>query len=247
MIFLSKFTCRTRLISTLLSLNKMPLLQSNTLLALSWLCLQCSHSNDSTKNKKCCSSCQAWRDGLAPLSAKGGTSEAAASDVGLVNDDATCLDKNGPPNNASPRRGGSLTKSRGKTKRKCGGGGGGVAGSGVGKGSEGGVVSGGGSGRGGGHNVGGDCGSGGHGYGRGGDGGGNGGGKGGGESGRGGSRGRGCATKAAVATLLWQHCSVTVTVMVARSVGRGCSGGKRGGERCIGSGRGRGHGDNGVR
>jgi hypothetical protein len=212
MVFLSKFACQTRrdLSNLLPSLNKMPLLRSDTLLASSWLCLWCSHSNDSTKNKKRCSLCQAWRDGLAPLSAKGGTSGAAASDVRLVDDDATCLDKNGPPNNASPRRGGSLTKSRGGTKRKCGSGGGGVGGGGIGKSSEGGVVSGGGSGGGGGNNVGGDYGGGGHGHGcgRGGDGGGQGGGegggegggKGGGESGCGGVHGHGCATKAAVAT-----------------------------------------------
>ena len=67
--------------------------------------------------------CQAWRwrVGLAPLSAKGGTSTsgAASSDVGLVNNDATCHDENGPPNNASPCRDRSPTKSRGGTKRKC--------------------------------------------------------------------------------------------------------------------------------
>jgi hypothetical protein len=72
---------------------------------------------------------QAWRDGLAPLSAKGSTSTSraaaldvglinAASDIRLVNDDASCHDENGPPNTASPRRGGSPTKSRGGTKRK---------------------------------------------------------------------------------------------------------------------------------
>jgi hypothetical protein len=63
--------------------------------------------------------CQAWRDGLVPLSAKGGTSTSgvAASDVGLIDDDASCHDENGTPNNSSPRRGGSPTKSRG-TKRK---------------------------------------------------------------------------------------------------------------------------------
>ncbi len=86
--------------------------------------------------------CQAWRDGLAPMSAKdsASTSGAAASDVGLVDDDVTCHDKNGLPNNASPCRGRSLTKSRVRTKRKCGSGGGGVGGSGIGKGGEGGVV-----------------------------------------------------------------------------------------------------------
>ncbi len=63
-----------------------------------------------------CSSCRAWRDGLATLSAKGGgtsTSGTASSDVGPVDDDATCRDKNDPPNKASPRRGGSPMKSRG--------------------------------------------------------------------------------------------------------------------------------------
>jgi hypothetical protein len=103
MIFSSKFACRTRRDSPLPSLNEMLLLQSATSLALLWLCHRCSHSNDSNTNKKCCFSCQAWRDGLAPLSAKGGTltSGAAASDIGLVDDDASCHDENGPPNNAS--------------------------------------------------------------------------------------------------------------------------------------------------
>ena len=99
----------------------MPLLRSATLLASSWPCQRCSHSNDSSRNKKRCSLCRAWRDGLAPLSAKGGgtsTSGAAASlsDAGLVGDDATSHDENGPPNNASPRRDRSPTK-RGE-KRK---------------------------------------------------------------------------------------------------------------------------------
>jgi hypothetical protein len=99
----------------------MLLLQSAALLASTWLCHQCSHSNDSSRNKKCCSSCRAWRDGIAPLSAKGsGTlmSGAAASDVRLVgNNDTTCRYENGPPNNASPCKDGSLTKSRSRTKR----------------------------------------------------------------------------------------------------------------------------------
>ena len=101
----------------------MPLLRSATLLASSWPCQRCSHSNDSSRNKKCCSLCWAWRDGLAPLSAKGGgtsTSGAAASlsNAGLVGNDAICHDENGPPNNASPCRDGSPMKSRGGTKRK---------------------------------------------------------------------------------------------------------------------------------
>jgi hypothetical protein len=94
------------------SLNEMPTLQSATLLASSWLCLQCRHSNNSNTNRKHCSSCQAWRDGLAALSAKGNTSTsgAAASDTGLVGDDASCHDKNGVPNIASPCRDGSQPK-----------------------------------------------------------------------------------------------------------------------------------------
>jgi len=49
---------------------------------------------------------------LAPLSAKGGMSTlgAAASNVGLVDDNATCQHENGAPNNASPHKGGSLKK-----------------------------------------------------------------------------------------------------------------------------------------
>jgi hypothetical protein len=93
----------------------MPSLQSTTLLASLWPCHRCNHSNDSSRNKKRCFSCQAWRAGLAPLSAKGGgtsTPGAAVSNVGLADDDATYCDKNGPPNNASPCRDGSLTKSR---------------------------------------------------------------------------------------------------------------------------------------
>ena len=101
-------------------------MRSDTLLALSWLCNRCSHLNDSSRNKKRSSLCQAWRNGLAPLSAKGGgtsakgggtlPSGAAVSDVGLVSDDATCHDENGPPNNASPRRDRSPTKRGGKRK-----------------------------------------------------------------------------------------------------------------------------------
>ena len=105
------------------SLNKMPTLQSDTLLALLWPCHRCSHSNDSNRNKKRCSSCRAWRDGLAPLSAKGGGTltlgeAASASDVGLIDNNTTCHNENGPPNNASPRGNGIPTKSRGGMKRK---------------------------------------------------------------------------------------------------------------------------------
>ena len=94
------------------SLNEMPMLQSTTLLVSLWLCHQCSHLNDSNRNRKRYSLCKAWRDGLAPLSAKGGTSMsgAASSDIGFVDDDATCHDENGAPNNVSPHKGGSPTK-----------------------------------------------------------------------------------------------------------------------------------------
>ncbi len=109
----------TRPFSHLPSLNEMPLLQSATLLPSLWLCHRCRHSNDLNTKRKLYFSCQAWMDGLAPLSAKGGTSTlgAAASNVGLVDDNASCHDKNGVPSNAFPCRGGSPTKSRG-TKRK---------------------------------------------------------------------------------------------------------------------------------
>jgi hypothetical protein len=104
--------------SHLPSLNVMPTLQSATLPASSWLCLQCRHLNNSNMNRKRCSLCWAWRDGLAPLSAKGGraTLGAAASNVGLVNNNASCHKKNGAPNNASPCRGGSPMKRGNKRK-----------------------------------------------------------------------------------------------------------------------------------
>ena len=43
---------------------------------------------------------------------------AAASDVGLIDDDTTCHEENDPPNNTPPCSNGSPTKSRGGTKRK---------------------------------------------------------------------------------------------------------------------------------
>ena len=104
LLYLHAEPAATRPISLSPSLNKMPTLRSATLLASSWPCHRCSHSNDSSRNKKRCSSCRAWRDGLAPLSAKGGgtsTSGAAASGAGLVDNDASCRDENGPPNNLS--------------------------------------------------------------------------------------------------------------------------------------------------
>jgi hypothetical protein len=109
-------TSPTSPISPFPSLNEMPLLRSATLLATSWRCHQWGHSNDLSKNKRRCSLCQSRRNGLAPLSAKGDTSGTAVSNAGLVNNDASCHDKNDTPNNASPRRGGSLTKSGIKRK-----------------------------------------------------------------------------------------------------------------------------------
>jgi len=49
-------------------------------------------------------------NGLAPLSAKGSTSATAVSDNGLVNYIASCPNKNGAHNNASPCKGGSAKK-----------------------------------------------------------------------------------------------------------------------------------------
>ena len=71
----------------------MPLLRSATLLASSWPCNRCSHLNDSSRNKKCCSSCRAWRDGLAPLSAKGGgtSMSGAAASLSDAVDKRRCL------------------------------------------------------------------------------------------------------------------------------------------------------------
>jgi hypothetical protein len=37
--------------------------------SLSWKCQRCNHANNSTKNKKRCSSCRGWRDKITPLSA----------------------------------------------------------------------------------------------------------------------------------------------------------------------------------
>jgi hypothetical protein len=91
----------------------MPTLRSATLLASSWLCLvRCSHSNDSNRNKNAAPRVGHGGMGLhlAPLSAKGGMLGVAASDIGLINDDASCHDENDAPNNASPPRGGSPTK-----------------------------------------------------------------------------------------------------------------------------------------
>ena len=47
------------------------MLKSASALAALWQCQQCDCINDSAKNKRCCFSCQAWRDGIAPLSAAG--------------------------------------------------------------------------------------------------------------------------------------------------------------------------------
>jgi hypothetical protein len=40
-------------------------------LAALWQCQQCDCINNSAKNKRCCFSCRAWRDGFAPSSAAG--------------------------------------------------------------------------------------------------------------------------------------------------------------------------------
>ncbi len=80
----------------------MPRTRSATILALSWQCQWCSHSNNSFKNKKHCCSCLAWRDRIAPLSTRmhGNMFNKAGGidDVGLL----VCSSKNGSPNKASP-------------------------------------------------------------------------------------------------------------------------------------------------
>ena len=37
--------------------------------ASAWKCHRCNHANDTVRNKKRCSSCRSWKDGIAPLSA----------------------------------------------------------------------------------------------------------------------------------------------------------------------------------
>jgi hypothetical protein len=46
----------------------MPRTRSAIIPPSSWQCQRCSHTNNSARNKKLCCSCQAWRDGTAPLS-----------------------------------------------------------------------------------------------------------------------------------------------------------------------------------
>jgi hypothetical protein len=46
-------------------------LRSVSPLAASWQCQRCDRTNNSAKNKRRCSSCRAWRDGIAPSSAAG--------------------------------------------------------------------------------------------------------------------------------------------------------------------------------
>ncbi len=120
MIFSSKFACRTRRDLSNLPLALTPSMKCHYCNPLPSLPHRGSATNVAIRMtplriKNAASCCQAWRDGLAPLSAKGGTSTlgAATSNVGLIDDNASCHDKNGAPNNTSPCRGGSPTKSRG--------------------------------------------------------------------------------------------------------------------------------------
>ena len=46
----------------------MPITQSTTG-ASAWKCHRCNHANDTVRNKKRCSSCRSWKDGIALLSA----------------------------------------------------------------------------------------------------------------------------------------------------------------------------------
>ncbi len=93
--------------------HTMPRTRSATILALSWQGKWCSHTNNTTKNKKRCFSCQAWRNGIAPLSMQvdgdvcnkasgvgnvGGNAAGGVRRVGLV----FCSSKNDSTNEASP-------------------------------------------------------------------------------------------------------------------------------------------------
>jgi hypothetical protein len=76
-------------------------------LAASWQCQHCGSDNNSTKNKRHCSLCRAWRDGIAPLSAAG---IAIVDAHGGSGSPFICSNKNNAPNNASPCKVGSPTK-----------------------------------------------------------------------------------------------------------------------------------------
>jgi hypothetical protein len=116
----------------------MPRTQSATILALSWQCQRCSHTNDSAKNKKHCFSCQAWRDEIAPLStwAHGNVCNKAGG-IGKVGSNGTCgimrvvllfcSSKNDSPNNASPHKVGTSPEKCGNKRKSPSWGNGGIA------------------------------------------------------------------------------------------------------------------------
>ncbi len=81
-------------------------------LAASWQCQRCNCINDSTKNKRRCFSCRAWRDRIAPLSAAG----IAIADAHRGGSTSFCSNKNDALNNASPCKVGSPKKRGAKRK-----------------------------------------------------------------------------------------------------------------------------------
>jgi hypothetical protein len=79
----------------------------------SWQCQHCGSNNDSAKNKRRCSLCQAWRDGRAPLSTAG---IAIVDAHGGGSSPFVCSNENNAPNNSSPCKVGSPTKRGAKRK-----------------------------------------------------------------------------------------------------------------------------------
>jgi hypothetical protein len=111
--FSSVDTAKALLDPPLLILRRMPsTLRSASALAASWQCQQCNRTNNSTKNKRHCFSCQAWRDGIAPLSAAGITIIDAHKGDGAF----FCSNKNDAPNNVSSHKVRSPKKEGGKRK-----------------------------------------------------------------------------------------------------------------------------------
>ena len=98
--FSSVDTAKALLDPPLLILCRMPsTLRSASALTASWQCQRCDHTNNSAKNKRCCFSCRAWRDGIAPSSAAGITIADAHGGGGAT----FCSSKSDAQNNVSPR------------------------------------------------------------------------------------------------------------------------------------------------
>ena len=98
--FSSVDTAKALLDPPLLILRRMPsTLRLVSALAVLWQCQRCDRTNDSAKNKRRCSSCRAWRDGIAPSSAAGITIADAHGGGGAT----FCSSKSDAQNNVSPR------------------------------------------------------------------------------------------------------------------------------------------------